>query len=113
MFILAAIAGIIVILVVLLDAFETVVLPRRVNRTFRLTSLFYRNTWRPWRKLARLVKSTTWREAFLSYFGPLSILVLLMFWAAGLIFGFALLQYGSANMFSLGMSPSRSAACCI
>ena len=105
MFILAAIAGIIVILVVLLDAFETVVLPRRVNRSFRLTSLFYRNTWRPWRKLARLIKSTTWREAFLSYFGPLSILVLLMFWAAGLIFGFALLQYGFGEHVQLGNEP--------
>ena len=105
MFILAAIAGIIVILLVLLDAFETVVLPRRVNRSFRLTSLFYRNTWRPWRKLARLIKSTTWREAFLSYFGPLSILVLLMFWAAGLIFGFALLQYGFGEHVQLGNEP--------
>ena len=43
----AAIVGLLIILLVLLDAFETIVLPRKVQRSFRLTSWFYRNTWIP------------------------------------------------------------------
>ena len=42
---MAAIAGLVLLAVVLWDAFETVVLPRRVNRRLRLTRLFYRATW--------------------------------------------------------------------
>ena len=101
----AAIAGIIIILVVLLDAFETVVLPRRVQRTFRLTSWFYRNTWRPWTRMSRHIKSPNRREAFLSYFGPLSLLTLLVFWAAGLILSFAFLQLGLGEHVQLGNEP--------
>ena len=93
MHVLIAIAGIVIILAVLLDAFETIVLPRRVQRSFRLTSWFYRNTWTPWTKLARHMP-TRLRENFLGYFGPLSLILLLVLWAFSLIFGFTLLQYG-------------------
>jgi Ion channel len=106
MLILAAIAGIVIILGVLLDAFETVVLPRRVQRSFRLTSLFYRYTWVPWMKLSRLIKPENRREAYLSYFGPISILLLLGFWAVGLIFGFSLVQYGIGEHVRLGREPT-------
>lgn len=100
--ILSAIAGIVVILVVLLDAFETIVLPRRVRRQFRLTAWFYRRTWIPWRGLASRIGSASRRENFLGYFGPLSLILLLVFWAFGLIFGFALLQYGVGEHVVLG-----------
>jgi hypothetical protein len=93
----SAIAGTISILAILLDAFETVVLPRRVRRSFRITSWFYRRTWIPWRNLASRIRSQARRENFLGYFGPLSLIFLLVFWAAGLIFGFALLQYGAGE----------------
>jgi ion channel len=102
---LAAIAGLVIILAVLMDAFETVVLPRRITRHFRLTSWFYRRTWLPWVKLARRIHSPNRREAFLSYFGPLSLILLLVFWAAALIFGFALLQYGAGEHVRLGNEP--------
>jgi Ion channel len=93
----AAIAGAVLILAVLLDAFETVVLPRRVQRHFRITAWFYRNTWIPWRKITDHIKSTSRRENFLAYFGPLSLIFLLSLWALGLILGFALLQYGAGE----------------
>jgi hypothetical protein len=99
--VIAGIVGVTVISVVLLDSFETVVLPRRVQRAFRLTSWFYRNTWVPWSRLSRHFKSVNRREAFLSYFGPLSLILLLVFWAAGLIFGFALLQFSNGAHISL------------
>jgi Ion channel len=99
---LAAIFGIVAILAVLLDAFETVVLPRRVARHFRLTAWFYRRTWIPWRRLAGGISSQARREAFLGYFGPLSLIFLLAFWAVGLICGFALLQYGAGEHMQFG-----------
>jgi Ion channel len=105
MHILATIAGLVILLAVLLDAFETVVLPRRVQRSFRLTSWFYRHTWVPWVRLSSHIKSPNRREAFLSYFGPLSLILLLVFWAVGLIFGFALLQLGLGEHVRLGNEP--------
>jgi len=86
MLIFATISGIVVILAVLLDAFETVVLPRRVRRKFRITVWFYRTTWIPWRKITGLIKSPGRRENFLGYFGPLSLLFLAR--ALGLRFDF-------------------------
>src|SRR5207253_3499297 len=52
--ILAVISGVLLILMVLWETFETIVLPRRVTRQFRLTRLFYRSTWRPWTAIAAL-----------------------------------------------------------
>ncbi len=92
--IVGVMSGVAIIWVVLLDAFETVVLPRRVLRNFRLTAYFYRRTWIPWRKVASRIKPASRQQNFLGYFGPLSLILLLGFWAAGLIFGFALIQYG-------------------
>jgi hypothetical protein len=105
MHIFAAIVGVVIISSVLLDAFETIVLPRKVQRAFRLTSWFYRNTWVPWVRLSRLIWVHSWRENFLGYFGPLSLILLLVFWAIGLIFGFALLQFGLGEHVRLGNEP--------
>jgi hypothetical protein len=92
--IVAVIFGVLIIWAVLLDAFETVVLPRRVSRHFKLTAWFYRRTWIPWRKIAARMKTVSRQQNFLGYFGPLSLLMLMVFWATGLIFGFALIQRG-------------------
>lgn len=98
----ASIAGIVLIFAILMDAFETVVLPRRVRRTFRIASFFYKNTWGFWTRVGLHIKSVNRREGFLAYFGPLSLIVLLFFWAGGLIFGFACVQYGFGEHVSLG-----------
>src|SRR5579864_4826664 len=92
--IVAIVFGIAIIWVVLLDTFETVVLPRRVLRNFKLTAYFYRRTWIPWRNIASYIKKPSRQQNFLGYFGPLSLILLLGVWAAGLIFGFALIQHG-------------------
>src|SRR5579884_635956 len=79
---------------VLWETFETIVLPRRVTRQFRLTRFFYRATWRPWVGMASLRKNKKKRDSMLSYYGPLSLLLLLAFWAITLVFGFGLIHYG-------------------
>jgi hypothetical protein len=95
--ILAAILGVVLILVILGDAFETIVLPRRVTRRVRLARLFFRYTWLPWSSLLRWISSGKRRETYLSFYGPLSLLLLLMVWATGLIFGFALLHWANGS----------------
>src|SRR3989442_15932532 len=81
--ILAGVFGAAIIFIVLWDAFETIVLPRRVPRRVRLTRLFYRSTWRPWSALARFLPPGKRRETYLSFFSPLSLLLLLCVWAGG------------------------------
>jgi ion channel len=90
----ATIGGVVLIFAILLDAFETIVLPRRIKRSFRITAWFYKSTWIPWSRLAQHIKSANRREGFLAYFGPLSLILLLGIWAVVLIFGFACVQYG-------------------
>jgi hypothetical protein len=93
MHILAGIGGLFLLFVVLWDIFETVILPRRVMRRLRLTNLFYRLTWTPWSALTRRMPSSRRREAFLGFYGPLSLIFLLAVWVAGLIVGFGVLQW--------------------
>src|SRR5512143_110477 len=91
---IAFVAGLLLLLFVLWDAFETVVLPRRVSRRFRLTTFFYRATWPPWRSLAARREAGNARENFISVYGPLSLLLLLAMWAAALVLAFSLLHWG-------------------
>ena len=92
--ILTIIVSVLFIFTILQDGFETVVLPRRVTRRFRLSRLFYMTTWVLWSSVARKMRSGNRRDLYLSYFGPLSLLLLLVFWAAVLVLAFALLQWG-------------------
>ncbi|MBV8438707.1 MAG: two pore domain potassium channel family protein [Silvibacterium sp.] len=84
-------AGVALILVALLDAFQTVISPRRATGRFRITRLFYIFTWWPWSHLAFMISHPRKRETALSVYGPLSLLLLIVIWAAGLLAGFALL----------------------
>jgi hypothetical protein len=98
MAVVAGVCGVALIAVVLWEGFETIVLPRRVTRRFRLTRLFYRHTWLPWVKLVATVVPPRWRDTWLSVFGPLSMLILLSLWAATMITGFALLQWAAGSV---------------
>ncbi len=89
--------GAAVFLIVLWDAFEAIILPRRVTRRFRLTRLFYRTTWPTWAFFACLIRKKKRREALLGFFGPISLILLLVVWAAGLILSFAFLHYGAGS----------------
>ncbi|ABB33693.1 Ion transport 2 domain protein [Geobacter metallireducens RCH3] len=94
MTIVAVMCGIALIVVVLWEGFETIVLPRRVTRRFRMTRFFYRRTWLPWVTMVNACVPPRRRETWLSFFGPLSLILLLSIWAFGLIVGFALLHWG-------------------
>src|SRR3989454_725411 len=56
--------------------------------------MFYRVTWRVWSSVPRRMRPGGRRETFLSFYGPLSLLVLLAAWAASLVTAFAMVQAG-------------------
>jgi hypothetical protein len=93
----AFVAGVAIFLVVLWDAFEAIILPRRVTRKFRLTRLFFRSTWITWKFVTGLISSRKARETMLGFYGPLSLLVLVGVWASGLVLGFGLMQFGAGS----------------
>ncbi len=93
---LGALAGVLIVSVVLLDAFEAVVLPRRVTRPYRLARLFYRISWRLCSFLVDRLPVGRRRQSVLGAFGPLSLLALFALWAVGLVIGFGFLQYAAA-----------------
>ncbi len=82
---------------VLHDAFEVMLLPRRVARRVRLSGAYFRLAWAGWTGIARHVPSGPRREAWLSHFGPLSMLGLFVIWAGLLICGFGLLFWSLAG----------------
>jgi len=90
-------AGVAIFLVVLWDAFEAIILPRRVTRRFRLTRLFYKTSWTTWKFVMCLLPSRKAQETLLGFFGPISLLVLVGVWALGLVFGFGLMQFGAGS----------------
>jgi hypothetical protein len=87
--------GALIVFLVLWDAFETIVFPRRVTHRARLTRLFYRITWISWRALAHRFPDEL-RESLLGIYGPLSLIMLLSFWALMLVLGFGLMHWGYA-----------------
>ena len=90
----AVIAGEVLLALVLLDAFQSIILPRRPVGRFRITRLFFVFTWLPWRWIAQQVPSRSARDQFFSIYGPLSLLLLFFVWAVLLISGFGLIFFG-------------------
>ncbi len=89
---LAIALGLYLIGLVVWEGFETIILPRTVTRSLRLTRGFYKVLWPFSARIARKLPEER-RDLFLSYFGPLSLPLLLILWAGMLISGYALLQW--------------------
>src|SRR3954468_15147815 len=103
----AAILGTAIMLLVLLDAFEAMVLPRRATRRFRLARYYYRVFWYLWIHVADCLKRRGLKQHFLSMFGPLSLLGLFSLWVMSLILSFALFHWSlGAPMGSERTAPS-------
>ena len=95
---IAAIAGILLVVVPLWDAYETILLPRRLPADIRISRLLFRALWRIWTFFGRRIRARNLRELFLSFYAQLSLIALFGVWAAGIILGFASVQWalGSA-----------------
>ncbi len=102
---LALVLGLFFCLSVMLDAFQTVILPRRPTGRFRITRAFFLITWRPWVAMAGLFRNPRVRDQLYSIFGPLSLLLLLIVWATLLVGGFGLLFFALGSMFHDALEP--------
>ena len=98
--VIALIAGVVFVFGVLLDAFQTMILPRRATGRFRLTRLFYIVTWNPWAFVIKRLADPRRRESALSYYGPLSLIFLLVVWAGAMVIGFAFIFYSLGSPFA-------------
>ena len=100
-------AGVAIFSIVVWDAFEAIILPRRVTRRFRLARLFYRTTWKAWKFVTRMLSNRKARESLLGFYGPISLLILVGVWAVGLVLSFGLMQYGAGSAVAMtGGEPS-------
>ena len=105
---IVGLGSLLLIVAILVDAFEAVLLPRRVTHGYRLIRFFYRNAWQAWRGLVSLISSPKRRETVLSLFGPLALLVLFAAWAVGLIIAFGALHWSLGTPMSAGRpSPAE------
>jgi hypothetical protein len=104
----AFLVGVAIVIIVIWDAFEVIILPRRVTRRFRLSNVFYKNLWHLWISLARLMPAKKARESAFGIFGPISLLILVAVWAVGLVYGFALMQYGSGSAVNVSIPGTNN-----
>jgi Ion channel len=94
MHVVAIILGCVFLAGVLLDAFQTIILPRRPVGRFRITRFFFTLTWGPWRWLAGNWPVKRSREQMYSFYGPFSLLLLFGIWAGLLAAAYALIYFG-------------------
>jgi hypothetical protein len=94
------VAGSVCLFAVLLDAFQTIILPRRATGRFRLTRIFYTVTWRPWVFFTKRLHDARKRESAFSYYGPMSLIFLLAVWAGAMVVGFALVYFALGSPFT-------------
>jgi len=93
-----ALIGAFLIFIILWEAFETIIFPRRVTRRVRLTRVFYMTSWYAWKRIVNQIPAGRHRENLLSIYGPISLILLLSIWAFMLILGFGLLHLGAASI---------------
>lgn len=94
---LGGLLGLLLLAAVTSDAFEVMLLPRRVRRQLRPVRLFFQSSWTVWSIVAKRMKRGQRRDTFLSFYGPLSMVLLLSLWAAGFVLSFALLHQAVRN----------------
>jgi len=81
----------------LIDAFESVVLPRTVQRSIRLRTIFYFFSSAFYAATGRIPKKYKVRQALLVAFAPINFLSLISAWACLMILGFTLIHWGCAT----------------
>lgn len=85
-------AGILLLVVVFWDLFESVVVPRPTSGKFRIARYLIRSSWRVIRAIGR-GRDGRRRDALLGLFAPAGTLILLLVWLVGLITGYGLILF--------------------
>lgn len=93
-----AVLGALLVLLVLWDTFETIVIPKLVERRMRVSTVYYRAIWRAWHWLTGLIPESQMRTAALMAFGAFSLIFLFVVWGAVMILGFAMIHMGIGDL---------------
>ncbi|MDQ6758707.1 MAG: potassium channel family protein [Acidobacteriota bacterium] len=93
---LAGLLGGAILVTILYEVFEVLLLPRRVRSPVRLVRVFFRSTWALWSGIGSRIGPVDRRANFLSLYGPLSMVLLVVAWGCGLILGFGFLEWALA-----------------
>lgn len=91
--------GIAVIVTVAWDAFETMLLPRRVSRRLRLSSMFLEGLWLAWTFVGRRLRGRN-AENYLSVYALIALLMLFALWVSIVALGYALIDLGLGHAYS-------------
>ena len=94
----AVVLGILIVLGVLWDTFETIVVPKTVRRRLRLTAFFYQVAWHGWALVVKRMRNGPRRVAILGAFGPLSLILLMASWAILMVLGFGFIHFGAGTL---------------
>ncbi|HEV2578702.1 MAG TPA: potassium channel family protein [Acidobacteriaceae bacterium] len=108
MHIFLLVLGLFLLGAVMLDSFQTIILPRRPVVRFRLTRGFFLATWIPYTHIMHMVRDRRRREQLFSFYGPLSLLLLFVVWASVLLTGFALIYFGLHMPFTDPWHPATT-----
>jgi hypothetical protein len=105
--IIAAIIGVLLVVLTLWDVFIVMVLTRRASRRLQVTNVLVYIFRRVYSSVARGVDDRTRRERYLSMSGPILLFSRFGVWASALILGFALLQWAAGSRI---VAPDGSAS---
>lgn len=118
--VLIGVGGVFVVLVALMSAIRTVILPRATASV--LSRIVFRSTRRVFRAVSSWRGSFEWRDAVMAMFAPVSLVVLVASWLVLLIVGFmavfwaveqggwaAAFHESGSSLFTLGFAPVQGA----
>ncbi len=97
--VVVGLSGLLLLAATAQDAFEVMLLPRRVLRRLRFVAVFYRLTWAGWTALASFFPRHA-RRQLLGGFGALSLVLLFGLWTAGFVTGFGLVLWATEGVIS-------------
>ena len=86
--------GLVILIVIFRELWESVILPRPSIRKFALGRYLLRGIWLAWRGIGNRIENLPRREAWLAVMGPLGVLLLFASWGLGLVLAYALLIDG-------------------
>ncbi|MGH7761735.1 MAG: ion channel [Candidatus Dormibacteraceae bacterium] len=94
-----SVVGLVLILIVFYDLFQTVVLPRPAVNRVQLARRLVRPMWLVWRWVSQRSSRIDRSESRLAAFAPIALISLFVEWAMALVLGYALLIDGLADEF--------------
>lgn len=96
---LAIVVGVVLVVYMLLDSFETLLANNLRSTKLSFTRAYYVALWRPFRSVCLRVRSDARRERLLARFGPVSFIGLLLAWTVLEILGWGLIWWGLRSGF--------------